>query len=96
MSGVETRIRTPPKSDGELLERICAFIADAADVPAADVSANTHIYEELGVDSLGATAIFIDVAYEFGIPEPAEPMDYAAINTASKIVEYVRQYGTGE
>lgn len=83
-------VKRPPTSDIELLDCIRVFIADAADRPIDTVQADTDIYEELAVDSLGASCVFIDISYSFGIPEPKRETDFAALNTALKIVAYVR------
>ena len=82
--------RHPPIDDNILLERILAFIADAADIPVSTVTQDSDIYGELGVDSLGGACIFIDISYEFGIPEPKEETDFGELNTARKIMGYVR------
>lgn len=82
--------RHPPADDEELLLRVCGFIAAAADVPLEKVGPETHIFEELGVDSLGAACIFIDISFEFGIREPTVDVDFVALNTARAICGYVR------
>jgi len=82
--------RRPPSDDSILLERILRFIADAADKPVTTVTPDLDIYGELGVDSLGGACIFIDISYEFGIPEPKAETDFAELNTARKILGYVR------
>lgn len=80
----------PPNDDAALLARICHFIADAADKPVEEVGPDTDIYAELALDSLGAVAVFIDMAYEFGVPEPEKDTDFPSLNSASKLLEYVR------
>jgi len=80
----------PPAEDGELLVAIRQFIANAADIPFEAVEPDMNIYEELGIDSLGATCVFIDISYEFGTPEPSAETDFDELNTARKILEYVR------
>jgi len=82
----------PPADDAELLEGIRKFIADAADIPIERVDADVDIYGVLGVDSLGATCVFIEISYEYGIPEPGDETDFVELNTARKIVGYVRAH----
>lgn len=82
--------RRPPADDEELLLRVRGFIADAADVPLESVGSETHIFEQLGVDSLGAACIFIDISFEFGIREPTEDVAFVSYNTARAICGYVR------
>lgn len=82
--------RRPPADDEELLLRVRGFIASAADVPLEHVGPETHIFEELGVDSLGAACIFIDISFEFGVREPTENVDFVSYNTARAICGYVR------
>jgi acyl carrier protein/3-hydroxymyristoyl/3-hydroxydecanoyl-(acyl carrier protein) dehydratase len=81
--------------DLTLLNRIRAFVADAADCPIDSVGPDDDLYLELKVDSLGAAAIFIDIAYEFRIPEPTEVASFALLNTPSKIVVYVKAASAG-
>lgn len=80
----------PPDDDATLLARIRHFIADAADKPLEEVGPDTDIYTELALDSLGAVAVFIDMAYEFGVPEPENDTDFPLLNNANKLLEYVR------
>lgn len=79
-----------PDDDVELLNRLRHFIAEAADRDVHEVGPDVDIYRDLGLDSLGATCIFIDISYEFGIPEPTEEADYVELNTARRILQYVR------
>ncbi|MER8512912.1 acyl carrier protein [Mesorhizobium sp. M1060] len=76
-------------ADDVKLAAIIGFVADAADCEIATVSPDSDIYNELGVDSLGAMAIFIDMAFEFSAPEPPEQFDFAAVNTPRKLLDYV-------
>lgn len=91
MSGpASPAVRRVPPDDGELLDRVRAFIADAADKPLDAVGPDTNIYTELGADSLGGACIFIDISYEYGIPEPEDASAYVGLDTASKIAAWVR------
>ncbi|MBZ5505126.1 MAG: hypothetical protein LAO78_06545 [Acidobacteriia bacterium] len=76
--------------DAVLLKRICEFVADAADCSPEQVGADDDIYQALHVDSLGAMAIFIDISYEFRVPEPDSDTEFAALNTPTKLLAYVR------
>ena len=80
----------PPADDVELLEIIRQFVAEAGDIPILTVDPDINIYETLGVDSLGAMCIFIDISYEFGIPEPGEGTDFSELNSVRKILGYIR------
>lgn len=82
-----------PGADGAILAKISAFVADAADVPLARVAPTTDIYAELNVDSLGAVAIFVDIAYEFDAPEPPDDFDFSRCNTPLALLAYVRTHG---
>lgn len=86
----EKQVPRPPPDDLTLLARIRFFIAEAADRSLEDIGPDTDIYADLGIDSLGVTAVFIDMAYEFGIPEPDSNTDFATLNTATKLTHYVR------
>jgi acyl carrier protein len=76
--------------DEALLCRIREFVADAADCALDQVGPDDDIYEGLGVDSLGGAAIFIDISYEFRVPEPTEIAELATLNTPAKLVAYVK------
>lgn len=82
--------RRPPSDDQLLLLRIREIIAEASDQPLDMVDPDVNIYTELGTDSLGGASIFIDIAYEFGTPEPKETIDYVSLDSARKILAYVR------
>lgn len=69
-------------------ERVREFVADAADLPVADVGIDDNLYEDLGVDSLGAMSIFVDLSYEFGIAEPKSE-EVEQVDTPRKLVAFV-------
>ncbi|RNJ50370.1 acyl carrier protein [Methylocystis hirsuta] len=77
-------------SDEELLGFVRRFVADAGDCSEAVVGSDTDLYGELAIDSLGIVAVFIDVAYTFGVPEPSGETEYRALDTPSKIVDFIR------
>jgi acyl carrier protein len=81
-----------PQTDAELLDRIRGFVADALDRSVEFVGSDDHLYETLGLDSLGAVAVFIDMSYEFGIPEPVSDLDFSALNTPRLLVDYARSF----
>jgi 3-hydroxymyristoyl/3-hydroxydecanoyl-(acyl carrier protein) dehydratase len=76
--------------DTVILDRIRVFVADAADCGIDQVGLDDDIYDNLHVDSLGATAIFIDISYEFRVREPDSDTDFQALNTPRKRLSYVR------
>ena len=82
-------------SDADIEGHVRTFVADAADCDVAEVGCDTNIYVDLGVDSLGIVAIFIDVSYTFGVPEPAIEEDYKRLETVAKIVSYIRLHCNG-
>ena len=84
---------TSSATDDTILARISAFVADAADVPLSKVTPSSDIYAELGVDSLGAMAIFVDISYEFHAPEPPEDFDFQSCATPLALLAYVRANG---
>jgi acyl carrier protein len=81
-----------PQTDAELLARIRCFVADALDRSVELIGSYDHLYETLGLDSLGAVAVFIDMSYEFGIPEPASDLEFSALNTARLLADYARSF----
>jgi 3-hydroxymyristoyl/3-hydroxydecanoyl-(acyl carrier protein) dehydratase/acyl carrier protein len=76
--------------DAVMLAHIREFVADAADCPVADVADDDDIYGKLGVDSLGAIAIFVDLAYHFHVAEPRLEAEFRALNTPRAMLAYVR------
>jgi acyl carrier protein len=91
MSGPAQELSLPP-DDAVLIERILAFIADAVDRPVKEIGADDDMYETLGMDSLGALLVFVDLAYEFGVPEPDPDRDLTQIGTARRLAEYARGF----
>jgi 3-hydroxymyristoyl/3-hydroxydecanoyl-(acyl carrier protein) dehydratase/acyl carrier protein len=97
MSHDAPNAETPTLPDDlSLLNRIREFVADAADIPLERVGPDDDIYLDLAVDSLGAAAIFIDIAYHFNIPEPQERDEFVLLNTPSKIVLFVKRSAAGD
>lgn len=84
--------RHPPSDDAELLDMIRGFIAEALDRPVEEIDPDANLYTELGVDSLAASCVFVDLAYHFGTPEPQSEEDYMRMDTARKMSEYVRRH----
>ena len=76
--------------DRQTLEvKISEFIADAADVPPERIGLNDNLYKDLGVDSLGSAMLFVDLAYEFSVPEPKNKEEYIRLDTPQKLIDYV-------
>jgi acyl carrier protein len=81
-----------PARDPELIDIIRGFIADALDRPVEQVGADDHLYDMLGLDSLGAAAVFIELSYRLGIPEPDPNADLAGFHSARLLASYVRSF----
>ncbi|HXZ02402.1 MAG TPA: acyl carrier protein [Stellaceae bacterium] len=75
-----------------MIDRIRGFVSDALDLPVEKVGPDDHFYETLGLDSLGAVAVFIDLSYAFGIPEPEPHLDFASFHTARLLATYARSF----
>jgi acyl carrier protein len=82
-------------SDLELTERVRSFVADAADFRQKEIATDASLFADIGMDSLGFVAVFIDVAYVFGIPEPASEEEYKTLDSVEKIVRFIRQRQEG-
>jgi acyl carrier protein len=91
LEGLRERSRLPA-DDAELIDRIRSFLAEAADRPIEEVGPDDHIYDALGLDSLGVVAVFTDLSYHFGIPEPEPSLDFAALDTARRLAAYARAF----
>jgi acyl carrier protein len=79
-----------PADDIELIDRIRGFVADALDCPVEQVGPDDHIYDTLGLDSLGAVAVFNDLSYHFGLPEPEPDLNFAELHSARRLAAYAR------
>lgn len=64
---------------------VIALVAEAADLDEADVGWDETLVDDLGLDSLGIVGIFIDLAYDYGIEEPARNEDWSQYDTPAKI-----------
>ncbi|WP_316205350.1 hypothetical protein [Bradyrhizobium sp. SZCCHNS3004] len=88
----DDRIDPATLSDDSLLEYARRFVADAADCDEDAVEDDTELYVKLKIDSLGIVAVFIDVAYTFGVPEPSGEIEYRSLDTPRKIVAFIRSH----
>jgi acyl carrier protein len=91
----DDRIDPATLTDAQLLEHVRSFVADAADCSEDVVGDDTELYVKLKIDSLGIVAVFIDVAYTFGVPEPSGETEYRALDNPRKIVEFIRSHQKG-
>jgi acyl carrier protein/3-hydroxymyristoyl/3-hydroxydecanoyl-(acyl carrier protein) dehydratase len=83
---------TLPPTEAELIGRIRNFVSDALDCPVEKVGPDDHLYETLHLDSLGAMAVFIDLSYQFGIPEPNPGLDFSSFYTVRLLAHYARSF----
>jgi acyl carrier protein len=83
-----------PSDDAVLVDRIRGFIADALDCAVDDVAADDDVYGKLGMDSLGAVMVFVELSYELGVPEPPPDADLGEMNTARRLAAYARSFET--
>jgi acyl carrier protein len=74
-----------------LERKVREFVADAADLPLERVGLEDNLYTDLGIDSLASIAIFVELMSEFGVPEPGSDSEYAELDTAKKLVNYVME-----
>jgi acyl carrier protein len=88
-----TRRPSVPSSDAELISRIRNLVADALSFPAEEIGFDDHLYDTLGLDSLGTVALFIDLSYHFGTPEPERDFDFSSLYSVRLLVTYVRTFG---
>jgi acyl carrier protein len=93
VAGPVRRPSVVPSSDSELINRIKDAVADALDCSAEQVGLDDNLYETLGLDSLGTVAVFTDLSYFFGTPEPDSDFDFESIHSVRLLAEYVRSSG---
>ena len=91
MSGPVADLSLPP-DDATLIERIRSFVADALDKPVEEVGTDDHLYSQLGLDSLGAVAVFVDLTYELGVPEPSRDANLSEYYTVRLLAHYARSF----
>lgn len=76
----------------EIEDAVRVIVADAADLPPGRIGLDDNLFTELGVDSLGTVAIYVDLSYRFGLPEPVDEESFRALDTLRKLVERVRAH----
>jgi len=54
------------------LEDIFDFVEIAMDEPVQNLQLDTHLYEELGMDSIGAVAMVVEIQRRYGVRLPEE------------------------
>lgn len=70
---------------------VTAIVARITKVPAARVSPDTHLKNELNVDSLQGLQIVAAIEAHFGITVPDEDLDsYASVREISQTVARIR------
>lgn len=67
---------------------IISLVAEAADMEDEEIDWHDTLVDDLGIDSLGIVAIFVDLAYDFGVSEPDRDEDWSQYDTPEKIYEY--------
>ena len=70
-----------------ILEKIQNILAQQFEVSADSISADTHIGDDLGADSLDVVELIMSVEDEFGFSIPDE--DAAELVTVGKLAEYI-------
>jgi acyl carrier protein len=82
-----------PSSDSELISKIRDAVADALDCSPEQVGLDDNLYGTLGLDSLGTVAVFTELSYFFGIPEPDSNFDFESLHSVRLLAVYVRSCG---
>ena len=67
--------------------KVMGFVAERAEVSSSEISLNST-FEELGIDSLAALSIALDVETEFGLDIPDE--DVFSLRTVGDVVAGIR------
>ena len=72
-----------------VVNRIREIVADALDTDPEAVTPDANLFEEYGLDSIGAVMVYVDLSMEYGIPEPSPDEDLKQIDTVFKFTDYV-------
>jgi len=81
-----------PSDDAVLIEKIRSSVAEALDVPIDEVGIDDNLFEELGLDSLGTVMVLIDLAYDYGVPEPPRDFDFTTLHSVRALAAYARSF----
>ena len=54
----------------DIQSRLLGIVAECADVGADEVATSDHLYERVGMDSLGAVAMVVEIQRAFGLAIP--------------------------
>ena len=68
-------------------DKIRAILAEQLDIDAEDITMETELANDLGVDSIDAVELLMSIDAEFGVEIPDEEIEN--IKTIGKLVEYI-------
>ena len=68
-------------------DKIRAILAEQLDIDAEDITMETELVNDLGVDSIDAVELLMSFDAEFGVEIPDEEIEN--IKTIGKLVEYI-------
>jgi acyl carrier protein len=68
-------------------DKIKAILAEQLDIDAEDITMETELVNDLGVDSIDAVELLMSIDAEFGVEIPDEEIEN--IKTIGKLVEYI-------
>jgi len=71
-------------------ERIVAFVADYCGIPASDIKPESHLVEDLGMDSLDVVETTLSIEEQFEITLPLEETD--TFNTVADLIAAVEKH----
>ena len=68
-------------------DKIRTILAEQLDIDAEDITMETELVNDLGVDSIDAVELLMSIDAEFGVEIPDEEIEN--IKTIGKLVEYI-------
>lgn len=68
-------------------DKIKAILAEQLDIDAEDITMETELVNDLGVDSIDAVELLMSIDAEFGVEIPDEEIEN--IKTIGKLIEYI-------
>lgn len=65
-------------TDTTIEQRVIRCISSSTGIPVSEITADSHLESDLGLDSLGRVSVVMDVEDEFGVDLPDDALENVA------------------